>query len=149
MLDIAGQGRSSSLFLLVGRFETGDIELGHLEHCLHHPVRFHRILVQHQLPEDRRDDLPGETVFVLEPAALILSAALGELLPEIVHLVLHLAVDEERDGLGEGEVRSTIDRRKFLPVETERDEQDRTRRAGAALSVVTDVYDFGVGKIET
>ena len=57
----------------------------------------------------RRDHLPGEPVFIREPAALHFFAAVRrQLLPVIIDFLLRLAVDYERNGFGELELRSTI-----------------------------------------
>src|SRR3989442_12038319 len=66
---------------LVRALEPSDVDLLHLQHRLHDSLGLHRILVTQELPEDRRNDLPGETVPVLQPAALALLAARGELVP--------------------------------------------------------------------
>src|SRR5262245_46905406 len=73
------------------------------------------------------DHLPGEPVFVLEPAARMLLAALGEPVPEIIDLRLVLAIDLERDGLVEGELRSAIEGREFLSRDLEVDPHHRGR----------------------
>src|SRR4029079_7866134 len=53
--------------------------------------------------------LPGQAIAVSPPAARALLAAVGELLPEVVDLVLVVAVDQEGDGLVELEVRAAVD----------------------------------------
>ena len=57
--------------------------------------------VAEQLAQGGRDDLPRQAVAVLQPAARALLAALGERDPQLVDLLLRLAVHEERDRLGE------------------------------------------------
>ena len=82
------------------------------------------------------DDLPRQAVPVLQPAALALFAAVGELVPVVVDLVLVGAVDQERDRLVEGELRATVDGGVLLAVEHEVDRQHRARRSRARLAVV-------------
>ena len=56
-----------------------------------------------------RYDLPEESVLVRDPSALhFLPAASGELLPVIIDLLLRVAVNHERDGFGELELRSAV-----------------------------------------
>src|SRR5580704_6041427 len=60
-------------------------------HCQHGGAdagRSLRIFVLHELAKDRGDDLPGQAVFVLEPAATALFAAVGKLVPEFVDFFL-------------------------------------------------------------
>ena len=64
-----------------------------------------------QLEERVRDDLPGQAVLVLEPAALACAVRRpGELVPVVVDLLLVLAADVEGDGLGELELRAAVER---------------------------------------
>src|SRR5439155_22915874 len=46
-----------------------NVDLGHLHHRLHDALRLHWILVLQQFDQDARNDLPGKTELVLEPAA--------------------------------------------------------------------------------
>jgi hypothetical protein len=65
--------------------------------------------------QDGRHHLPGEAEFILEPAALAFLAALRQLAPEIIDIVLRLAGDLERDRLVELEMRAAIERDEALP----------------------------------
>src|SRR5258706_11035267 len=47
-----------------------NVDLGHLHHGSHHALRFRWIRVFQQLNQHARSDLPGQSEFVLEPAAL-------------------------------------------------------------------------------
>jgi hypothetical protein len=59
--------------------------------------------VAQQLAQRPGDDLPGETVLVLQPAARLrlLVSALGEPIPVVIDFSLRFAVDDERYRLGE------------------------------------------------
>ena len=66
--------------------------------------------VAQQLTHPLGDDLPAQAEPVLQPSALALLAAVRrQHRPEPVDLVLVLAADVERDGLGERELRPAID----------------------------------------
>src|SRR4026208_2056923 len=82
----------------VSLLQLGNVDLGHLQHGLHDALRLCRVGVAHELHQRYRDDLPGQPVFVGEPAALLRCAAGRELVPEFVDFGLGCAVDEERDG---------------------------------------------------
>src|SRR5919106_1223499 len=87
---------------LGGGVQSVDVEFAHLQHRLHGSLRLLGARVREDLVEAGRGDLPGEAVFVLEPATHALLASVGgELLPVVVDLVLVLAVDLERDRLVE------------------------------------------------
>src|SRR5215472_1485969 len=75
-----------ALWLLIGLPQTGDFDLVHLQHGLHHPLRLGGVFVLHQLAQRRGDDLPRESVFIFQPAASFLDAARGELLPQLIDL---------------------------------------------------------------
>ena len=85
-----------------------------------------------QLVQPRRDDLPREAEPVLEPAARALLAALRELAPVLVDLVLRLAADLERDRLAEREVGAAVEGDELLAVELELDGHDRALGPGPA-----------------
>src|SRR5262245_64049131 len=76
-----------------------DVELLHLQHRRHHPLRFRRVLVPHQLEQRGGADLPRDPELVLEPAALDFLPAGGELGPEVVDFRLGLAVHDQRERL--------------------------------------------------
>src|SRR5512146_1748433 len=103
--ETARRRHATLLALGVGSPQRADVELLHLHHRLHHASRALGIGILDELEQRRRDDLPGQAEPVLEPPALtFLSAAGRELPPQLVHLLLRLAVDHERDRLGELEV---------------------------------------------
>src|SRR5687768_2929968 len=86
----------------VGVFQTRDVELRHLHHGLHDPLRSLRVLVLQHVDENGRYDLPRQAKLVLEPAALTRRSAISrELLPIGFDLVLRLAVDDQGHGLVE------------------------------------------------
>jgi hypothetical protein len=95
----------------------GDVDLAHLHHRVPRALDPLGVGVGEELVHARRDDLPGDAEAVLQPAARAFLAAVGELLPVVVDLVLVLAVDQEGDRLAEGElVVATI--REFGKIET-------------------------------
>src|SRR5665213_2624646 len=109
---------------LRGALEFGDVELFHLHHGLH------RFRVLDEVGEPCGYDLPGEAELVLEPAALAFAAAVGgEPGPVFVYLLLRVAADGERDGLGELEVWATVECCKFLSIEFEGDGENAARWA--------------------
>src|SRR5262245_39393072 len=66
-----------------GFLQLGDVDLLHLQHRLHDPVGLLAVGIARHLGHEGGDDLPGEAILVLEPAALlsVRVAALAELLP--------------------------------------------------------------------
>ena len=67
---------------MVGSLELFNIELHHLHHRFHGAVCFVRVATGQHFHQDDRGDLPGETVFVLEPAASDFLAASAKFRPE-------------------------------------------------------------------
>ena len=127
-----------------GGLQRGQVELLHAEHGLHRSLRppWSGSFSSSTMPIGH--DLPGQAVLVLEPAARALLAALGELVPVVVDLVLVGAVDQQRDRLVEGELRAAVDGGELLAVEHEVDGQHRAGLARAGLAVVGDVRDLRV-----
>ena len=84
-------------FPVVGSLELGGVQLLHLEHRLHCPLRAGRRGILEQVGQETRHHLPGHAELVLEPAALlgVRVAARRELLLAIVDLVLRLAADDQ------------------------------------------------------
>src|SRR5262249_4036080 len=67
------------------------------------------IAIGQPVAEKDRVDLPRETEFVFESAAPPSRSAVGgKFLPEIIDLILGLAVDRKRDRLGELELRAVL-----------------------------------------
>ncbi len=64
--------------------QSRNVDLRHLHHGLHDSTGFGGIGVGHQLWQQAGDDLPCETVLVLEPRASALRASFGELLPQLI-----------------------------------------------------------------
>jgi len=109
--------------------------------------------------QGRRNDLPRESILVLEPAALLrLRVAAGsELLPVIVHLLLRLAFDIKGNRTAWLEKRPAIQRHEALPFEFENGSQHLSfhafhRAFQWAFGIALEAHDPGVlenRKIET
>ena len=125
-----------------------DVELPHLQKCLGDPRGLFGIGVHQHVGKDRRHDLPGHAIAVLQPAARALFATLGEPGPVVIDLVLRLAMHLERDGLVELELRSAVQAHEALPFDLELDGHDRARLAPVdlmpLLAVAADPQDPGV-----
>src|SRR6185369_12381349 len=71
-----------------------------------------------------------------------------ELLPITIHFRLRLAVHDKRDGLGEFEDRTAVERHEFLSLKLEFNGHDRSRRSSGDLFsrfVITGSFpDFGI-----
>ena len=105
---------------LIRVFQRFDVDLLHLEHCVHHAFGFFRILVVQHVDQNRRNDLPRHAEFVLEPAARGFFAAIGgEFLPKIIHFVLRFAVHDERDRFVEFEKWTAIKGNELLAFHLE------------------------------
>lgn len=85
--------------------------------------------------------MPGEAKFVFEPAALTRSAALSQLFPVIVDLLLAIATDDERDRGSEFVHRASVDGAEFEAADLELHQMVAFRRASCNLF---DAQDFGV-----
>src|SRR5436190_19263437 len=83
--------------LVVRVLERFDLDLVHLEHRLHHAVDAFGVPVGQHLIEHARDDLPGHTEAVREPATRIRISTLRQRVPVMVDLLLRVAVHDERD----------------------------------------------------
>src|SRR6266849_5284675 len=71
-----------------------------------------------------------------------ISSASGELLPQLIHFWLRLAVYKERYGWRKSVVRAAIQRHEFLPFELESHGHHGSFRARTRFSVTGDVQDF-------
>src|SRR5436189_6469156 len=90
-----------SILCRIARFlKVRDDDLRHLHQGIPDGFRFLRIRIGHQPAQSGWHDLPRQSEPVLEPATLALRPAVGQLLPEVIDLLLRLAVDEQRDGFG-------------------------------------------------
>src|SRR5439155_20008481 len=97
-----------------------DVELAHLEHGLDGLLRIAVLRIADHLAQRRGHDLPRQTPAILQPAAgSRLAAAGGELVPEVVDLLLRLAVHEHREALAEAEGRPAVHGHERLPIELE------------------------------
>jgi hypothetical protein len=100
------------------------VDLPHLEHRVQRALAARRVRVAQEFAHPVRDDLPAEAEPVLQPAAGSRLAAVGsQRVPEAVDLLLVLAVDRERDGLGERELRPAVDRIELHARELEEHER--------------------------
>src|SRR5439155_436365 len=109
------------------------------QHGPHRPVGLRGILVSQHLAQDGGNDLPRQAILVLQPAALIFSPAGQQLLPQLVHFLLCLAVHEQRDRRCELELRAAIEGVKLLSLELESRGHHGSLRAGPCRSVARDV----------
>src|ERR1022692_1768640 len=85
------------LSLVCGSIDGGHVELLHAEHSLHGSIAASLVRVAHQFGVLSRDDLPGQSVAVLQPAARAFLAAFAKPGPVVVDLLLVGAMDHERD----------------------------------------------------
>src|SRR5712664_2029458 len=74
-----------------------------------------------------------QTIFVLQPAALILCSAFRKLLPQLVYFLLRLAVHHQGYGFREFELRAAVQCDEFLSVELERNGHYRPFRSSGGL----------------
>src|SRR3972149_2151176 len=132
--------RPSSL-PLVGFPQGLDVDLAHLKHRLHDPLGFLRVGVPQEFRQGSRNDLPRHTVLILQPAALPFFSTLGELFPQLIHFLLCLAVHIERDGLGELELRTTVQGYKRHACDLERHNHGGPFRAWPRLAVSLNLHD--------
>ena len=91
-----------------------NVKLLHLEHRIHHPIRFLLVVIPQQIAEDRRNDLPRYPKSIFQPAALFGFSAGRKLFPEIIDLNLCLTPYEKRDRRRERELRPAVQRDEFL-----------------------------------
>src|SRR5207249_1248308 len=118
------------------------VDLLHLKHRLHDPRRFLRILIAQQLAEYGGNDLPGEAELVLEPAALVDSAARRELVPQFVDLLLVLAAHEQGDGGSKLVLRAAVQRVEVLSLELKSRGHDRAFRPWSRRAIPRDPSDL-------
>src|ERR1700739_345179 len=88
-----------------------DVDLRHSHHG------FHGFGILDQLDHAGGHNLPCEAELVPEPTALHFLSAGRKLRPILVHLLLAVAANHERDGLIELERGAAVQRRKTLAVE--------------------------------
>src|SRR6185312_8731907 len=141
---------TSSGLALVRPLHGRHVDLLHAQHRVHCPGRPDRLFIPVVRGNVPGDDLPGETVPILEPAALLRLrvAALGQLGPVVVDLLLRIAADDERDGFIEREHGPAVERHERLAIELERDGEDRSRGPAvhllACLAVAGDHRDLRI-----
>src|SRR5258708_14730243 len=132
------------LFTAIGSLQAFDVNLGHLQHGFENPVRFYRVFVLDQFEQRLGDYLPRYAKFILQPCALHFSSARGELLPQLIHFCLRLAVYKERDGWRKSVVRATVQRHELLPFELKSHRHHSSFRSRSRFSVTGNVQDFRV-----
>src|SRR6185436_5890199 len=121
-----------------------DVELLHLHHGLHDALDLLLITVCEQFHQHLRRDLPKQSKLVLEPAAFNLLTTFGKFLPKVVDFLLRLTMNDERHGLGEFELRPTIEGGELLTVELEGYGHDRPLWPRAYLAIAGCAQDFGI-----
>ena len=136
-----GRGCAVGLGGVGCRPDGAGVELLHLQQRGHRAVAPRLVGIAHQLGEARGHDLPGQPVAVLQPAARPLLAAVRQLVPVVVDLVLVGAFDEERDRLVEAELRAAVDRGERLAVQHEFDREGHPCLARPSFAVVGDALD--------
>src|SRR5437773_3388963 len=82
--------RRSGGYLLSCTLQRLDIDLAHLEHGRHDPLRLFPVRIFEQFGQHVGSYLPRHAELVLQPAAWAWLAALGEAVPELVDLFLRL-----------------------------------------------------------
>src|SRR2546425_874229 len=132
------------LSTVVGPLQLLDLDLLHLEHGLHDPLGLRAIRIIQHFAENGGVHLPRQAEFVLEPAAGSFFSAGREFLPVVIDFALGLAVDGERDRLGELEVRAAIQRDESLPIELELHGHDAAGGAGPRFAIAAHADDLGV-----
>src|SRR5215510_6544134 len=104
---------------LVGLSQFREIELLHLQKRVGDALGFFGVRIRHHFSERGGDDLPGNAEFILQPAAGLFAAFLGQSVPEVVDLFLGVAINLEGHGLAELELWPAIERHERLPVDFE------------------------------
>src|SRR5882762_3342914 len=131
-------------FTPISSLQAFNIDLGHLQHGFENPLRLYRVFVLYQFEQRLGDDLPRYAKFVLQPCASVFSPASGELLPQLIHFCLRLAVYKERDGWRKSIVRATVQPHEFLPFELESHRHHGSFRSRSRFSVTGNVQNFRV-----
>jgi hypothetical protein len=103
---------------LRGAFKLRDVDLYHLQHGLHCSGMLDEI------GQPRGHDLPRQSELVLEPAALNLAAAGGELRPVFVNVLLRVAPHDKRNRFGKFVIGATVEGGKFLATKLEGNGED-------------------------
>ena len=95
------------------------VQFLHPQHGSHDASGFLAVRVGDHFEQGGRNDLPRDAVFVLQSAALLrpLVAAFAQPIPVVIDFGLRLALHHKGNGLGEFEMRATVERSKFLTFE--------------------------------
>src|SRR5262245_47285870 len=96
MSPIAVRMRGSGLSPLVRGPHPAQVDLRHRHHRGHYPIGPRPVFVPDHLEQHSRAYLPRQPVLVLEPPALAVLAPRRQPLPEIVDLLLRLALHQQR-----------------------------------------------------
>src|SRR5437660_11808739 len=131
----------ADLSAVVRLLQGVDVELLHPQHRLHGRVGLLRILVSQHLAQGGGNDLPGQAVLVLEPAAWVFSTGRRQLRPERIDFLLRLTVDEQGYRLRELELRAAVQGVEVLTLELEGAGHDRPLHARPGVSVSRDAHD--------
>src|SRR5208282_3190304 len=101
----------------------------------HDSAGFFAVRTGHHLEQGCGNDLPRDAVLVLQPAALLrpFVAAFAQYVPVTIDFSLRLASHHKRNCLGELEVRSTVERGKFLALEAKAHGHRRSLRPAVNL----------------
>ena len=142
----AQPGRAAGRRDPLGRrsLELVDLDLPHLQHRRHDPLRLLLVWIGDQLDQALGDDLPRDAEPVLQPAARALLPTLGQRAPVGVDLFLALAVHLEGDGLGEPEVGPAVQRDELLAVQLEADRHHHPLGARPGRAIAGDLEDLRV-----
>jgi len=97
-----------------------DVDFLHLHHRLHDVFRLRRILVVKIIEENRWGDLPSDAKSVRQPAAGDFLAAGRKFLPERVHFLLILAIDQQGNRQRKLVFRAAVERDESLSLKLER-----------------------------
>src|ERR1051325_6129052 len=113
------QVRAALCGLLISLFELCYVEFVHLQHRLHDSIGFFRIWIAHQLTQSCWYDLPRQSILIFQPSTSVFLALCRQLLPQLIHFCLGLAVHHEGNCGREREHRSAVQRSELLSVQLE------------------------------
>ena len=122
-----GSMAAEKSFPIVSSLQFWNFDLLHLKHRVHDSFRFFGIFVVQHIDQPSWGDLPRNTEFVLEPAALRFPTAISsEFPPEIIHFLLRFAVYDEGNGFIEFEKRPAVKSDELLSFDFEFNRQHRS-----------------------
>src|SRR5713101_8496335 len=115
----------AALDTLEGSLQERNVEFLHVKHRFEGSSRCSGIRAFQHGDQYGGDDLPRDPEFVLEPPALHFFSACGEPVPEHIHLLLRLTVDDKGNSRCESKLRPAVEGHKVLSIENELDGQYR------------------------